>query len=225
MTKCVWRTPLPPFYLQALFILKSHEEMQKELQDLVKNRENVEEDLQGVRAERQNLQEELEKKQESVQVLKLRYDSYLEKEKRQREQLEDYKKRTTNLNTQILEEKLKQRKQRMAFQDQLEDLITKHKNLAEFYNPKMLEAEISRLEKQKNELIQENREKLTKLKEIEETEARLIEEGILTAENVFLRSEEAVCVVKMFEEENVLVKTMLEKVTARQSELLDNCNR
>ncbi|XP_040180164.1 synaptonemal complex central element protein 1-like [Rana temporaria] len=204
---------------------KALEEMQKELQDLVKYGENAEEELQGVRAERQNLQEELEKKQESVQVLKLRYDSYLEKEKRQRERSEDYKMRINNLKTQIQEEKLKQRKQRMRFEDQLENLMTKHRNLAEFYNPKRLEEEISRLEKQKNELIQEYREKLPKLKEIKETEARLIDDGILTPENVFLHSEEAVCVVKMFEEENALVKTMLEKATARHSELLDNCNR
>nr|DBA21185.1 TPA: hypothetical protein GDO54_017875 [Pyxicephalus adspersus] len=174
---------------------EAQELTQAEIHKLQKKREAVEKELQELCVERKILKKDLEKKQELVQVLKLRRDSYLEKEQRQREQSEEYKKRTTNLSTQILEEKLKQRKQRMEFQDQLEDLMTKHKNLAEFYNPKRLEEEILHMEEQKKELKQEEKEKLLKLKELEETEIRLREQGILTPEKFFLHSEEAACTV------------------------------
>ncbi|XP_068105988.1 synaptonemal complex central element protein 1-like isoform X2 [Hyperolius riggenbachi] len=163
--------------------------------------------------------------QETIRVLTLRRDNELEKEKRHQEQMEEHKKKIADLRTELTEEKLKQRKQRMELQDQLEDLMGKHKDLAAFYNPKRIEAEISHMEQLTKELIQEEKEKQRMLKEVEEKETELIQQGVLTPENVFLRSMEAACAITLCEEDNAVIQSMLEAATADHTEQLDKYNR
>ncbi|XP_040298087.1 synaptonemal complex central element protein 1 [Bufo bufo] len=204
---------------------KDGEQVAAEKQELDKEIEAAQSELQKLYAEKASLKEILVKKQETIQILKLRREDQLKKEQKQQEQVEEIKKKIDNLANKMKEEKQKQRDQRMEFQEQMEDLMKKHKALAEFYDAKRLEAETDQMTERKNELLQEEKEKLAKLKELEESEAKLREEGVLTAENVFLHSEEAKCAIKLFEEENERAKVMLEEATARQTEVENKYNR
>ncbi|XP_063792122.1 synaptonemal complex central element protein 1 isoform X2 [Pseudophryne corroboree] len=206
-------------------IQKAGEQTEAESKDLEQQKAAVQDEMEKVHAEKVRLREVLQKKQENIQILKLQRDNLLEKEKRLQEQTEETKKKIDDLATKIQQEKLKQRKQRMEFQDHLEDLMTKHKSLAEFYNSKRLAAEIPQMEERKKELLEEEREKVSKLKEVQETEDRLRAQGVLTAETLFLHSEEAACAVKLFQEENTRAKSMLETVTACHTDLLNKYNR
>ncbi|XP_075042218.1 synaptonemal complex central element protein 1-like isoform X2 [Mixophyes fleayi] len=206
-------------------IQKAREQTEEERQELEKQRVAAQDELEKLHAEKIRLRDTLQKKQESVQVLKLQRDNQLEKEKRQQGQTEQSKKRIDDLATKIQEEKLKQRKQRMEFQDQLEDLMARHKALAEFYDSKRLTADICQMEERKKDLLGEEREKLAKLKEVNETQARLRAQGVLTPENLFLHSEEAASAIKLFEDENICVKTMLETAAAGHTDLLNQYNR
>ncbi|XP_069611629.1 synaptonemal complex central element protein 1-like [Ranitomeya imitator] len=206
-------------------VQKDREQSEAEKQELDKEIEAEERELQKLHAEKMALKETLVKKQETIQLLKLKRDNQLKKEKKMQEQAEESKKRIDDLTTKIKEEKQKQRKQRIEFQEQMEDLMKQHKALAKFYDAKRLGAETDEMKQQKNQLLLEEKEKSAELKKLEETEVKLREEGVLTAENLFLRSEPATCAVKLFEEENNRAKVMIEEETGRQTEVLNKYNR
>ncbi|XP_075691070.1 synaptonemal complex central element protein 1-like isoform X2 [Rhinoderma darwinii] len=206
-------------------VQKDQEETEAEKMELDKEIEAVQGELQKLYAEKAALKEIVVKKQETIRILKLRRETQLKKEKKQNEQVEETKKKIDDLTTKVKEEKLKQRKQRMEFQEQMEDVMKKHKALAQFYDAKKLGAEIDQMNERKKDLLIEEKDKFAKLKELEETEAKLREEGVLTSENLFLRSEQASCAIKLFEEENNRAKVMLEEATVRQTEILNKYNR
>ncbi|XP_071981102.1 synaptonemal complex central element protein 1-like [Engystomops pustulosus] len=204
---------------------KDQEQTEAEKQELDKEMEAAQSELQKLYAEKATLKETLVKKQENVRILKLQRDEQLKKEKKQQEQMEETKKGIDDLTNKIKEEKLKQRTQRLDFQDNLEDVMKKHKALAEFYDAKRIEAEIEQIIERKKELLKEEKEKLANLEELKETEARLRQEGALTPENLFLHSEQATYAIKLFEEENQRAKVLLEEATLRKSEVLEKYNR
>ncbi|CAN2389185.1 hypothetical protein PRIEUP_LOCUS4517 [Pristimantis euphronides] len=205
-------------------VQKEREETEVEKKELDKEIEVAKSELQKLYAEKATLKETVVKKQETLQILKQQRDNQLKKEKKQQEQVEETQKRIDDLTTKIKEEKLKQRKHRMKFQEQMEDFMKKHKALAQFYDAKKLEAETEEMKEKMQELLLEEKEKLAKLKELEETEAKLKEEGVLSSENLFLRSEEAMYTIKLFEKENENAKAMLEEVTVQQKEVLNKYN-
>lgn len=204
---------------------KVHEKSEAEQKELDKELAAKQSDLQTLLVEKASLREEAMQKQETIRILKLQHEHQIKKEKRQQEQVEGTMKRIDDMTTRIKEEKMKQRQQRIEYQEQLEDMMKKHKALAKLYNPKRLGAEIEQMKEQKKELLQKQQETLAKLKELEETETKLREEGVLTSENLFLRSEQAACAIKLLEEENENAKRMLEDVTARHTEALSEYNR
>ncbi|XP_077140271.1 synaptonemal complex central element protein 1-like [Ranitomeya variabilis] len=206
-------------------VQKDREQSEAEKQELDKEIDAKERELQKLHAEKTALKETLVKKQETIQLLKLKRDNQLKKEKKMQEQAEESKKRIDDLTTKIKEEKQKQRKQRIEFQEQMEDLMKQHKALAKFYDAKRLGAETDEMKQRINQLLLEEKEKSAKLKKLEETKVKLREEGVLTAENLFLRSEQATCAIKLFEEENNRAKVMIEEETGRQTEVLNKYNR
>ncbi|KAM4019087.1 synaptonemal complex central element protein 1-like isoform 2-T3 [Anomaloglossus baeobatrachus] len=206
-------------------VQKDREQNEAEKQKLDKEIEAEERELQKLYAEKTALKEILVKKEETVHLLKLKRDNQLKKEKKIQEQVEESKKRIDDLTAKIKEEKLKQRKQRIEFLEQMEDLMKQHKALAKFYNAKRLGAETNEMKVRIKELLLEEKEKSAKLRELEETEAKLREEGVLTSENLFLRSKQATCAIKLFEEENSRAKVMMEEETVRQTEVLNKYNR
>ncbi|KAM3912075.1 synaptonemal complex central element protein 1-like [Leptodactylus fuscus] len=213
---------------------KDKEQIEIEQQELEKEIKAAQSELHKLNAEKRSKKEILMKKQETIEILKLRRENQLKKEKnnliawfwcRQQEQIEEAKIRIEDLTNKIKEEKLMQRQQRMEFQEQMEDLMKKHKALGEFYDAKRIGVEIEQMKERKMELLQEEKEKLAKLQELEETEVRLRKEGVLTSENLFLRSEEATRTLKLFEDENTRAKDMLEKARVRHREVLEKYNR
>ncbi|KAG9464239.1 hypothetical protein GDO78_020256 [Eleutherodactylus coqui] len=96
---------------------------------------------------------------------------------------------------------------------------------AEAEDAKRLGAETDEMKEQRKGLVQEEKETLAKLKGLEETEAKLQEEGVLTSAALFLRSEEAACAAKLFQEENRNAKDLLEELTERQTEVQNTYHR
>ncbi|MBZ3871136.1 Synaptonemal complex central element protein 1, partial [Sciurus carolinensis] len=111
--------------------------------------------------------------------------------------LQECKERISTLNSQIEEEKNKQRQLRLDFEEQLEDLMGQHKDLWEFHRPEQLAREICALDSSKEQLLKE--EKLVEVK-LEDVKHRLCSlcrpEGPSTLnEGLFLRSQEAAAAV------------------------------
>ncbi|XP_006880164.1 PREDICTED: synaptonemal complex central element protein 1-like [Elephantulus edwardii] len=189
--------------------------------------EALQKELESINGEKVHLEEILNKKQETLRILRLHCQEKDNEAQRKYTVLQECKDRISALNTQIEEEKIKQRQLRLNFEEQLEDLTGQHKDLWEFHKSERLAQEISTLDSSKEQLLKE--EKLIQAK-LEDVKHRLNSlcgaEGPLTiSEGLFLRSKEAVAAVQMFEEENDKAKELLETATQRQQQLQERCQQ
>ncbi|TKC46878.1 hypothetical protein EI555_006746 [Monodon monoceros] len=141
--------------------------------------------------------------------------------------LQECKERISALNSQMGQEKNKQRQLRLDFEEQLEDLMGQHKGLWEFHKPEQLALEIGALDSSKEKLLKE--EKLVEAK-LEDVKHRLCSQfgakgcSAIT-EGLFLRSQEAAAVVHLFEEENKKAGEFLEAAAQRQEQLQQKCQQ
>ncbi|XP_053329098.1 synaptonemal complex central element protein 1-like [Spea bombifrons] len=173
--------------------------MSKDLKDHRMSRDAAQKELDELNAEKSRLEELLGKKRETLCVLRLQCDKK-GSEKLRRQQISDGRNhRIQDLTSNIQGEKDKQRKQRMEFERQLEELSEKHKALWELHNEKRLALEISGMEDRKVQLRNEEREEHRKLTEM--LHAIGTEGPARTADSSFRLSAEAA--VKLFEEENM----------------------
>ncbi|KAM6959186.1 synaptonemal complex central element protein 1 [Aplochiton taeniatus] len=133
----------------------------EQLMSKLKNLQQMQADayqLEGIHKEKEELYKVLqfqceEAEQESSRQLQLN--------KRSEEQVEQYK-------CQIEETKLKQRKQRMKFENQLQQLIDQHKNLHSVFTQERLPAEIESIENIKSQRLEAEQLKLSQLRHLEE---------------------------------------------------------
>uniref|UniRef100_A0A8C0T629 Synaptonemal complex central element protein 1 n=1 Tax=Canis lupus familiaris TaxID=9615 RepID=A0A8C0T629_CANLF len=141
--------------------------------------------------------------------------------------LQECKERISALNSQIEEEKNKQRQLRLDFEEQLEDLMGQHKDLWKFHGPEQMAREIDTLDSSKEHLLKE--EKLVEAK-LEDVKHRLCSQfgadGCSTiAEGLFLRSQEAAAAVHLFEEENRKAQGLLDAATHHHEQLQQKCQQ
>uniref|UniRef100_A0A452SMG5 Synaptonemal complex central element protein 1 n=1 Tax=Ursus americanus TaxID=9643 RepID=A0A452SMG5_URSAM len=141
--------------------------------------------------------------------------------------LQECKERISALNSQIEEEKNKQRQLRLDFEEQLEDLMGQHKDLWKFHRPEQMAREIGTLDSSKEQLLKE--EKLVEAK-LEDVKHRLCSQfgadGCSTiAEGLFLRSQEAAAAVHLFEEENRKAQELLEAASHHHEQLQQKCQQ
>ncbi|XP_051824278.1 synaptonemal complex central element protein 1-like isoform X2 [Antechinus flavipes] len=121
-----------------------------------------------------------------------------------------------NLNAKIQEEKLRRKKLRKEFEQQLEELMQKHKELMEFHTPQRLLKEINNLMITKEQLLEEEKsvqERLDVLgKQIANLPAFKTKEEMMSegTESAFLHSKEAAATMHLFEEENKKAMEFLE---------------
>uniref|UniRef100_A0A3Q2KUF4 Synaptonemal complex central element protein 1 n=1 Tax=Equus caballus TaxID=9796 RepID=A0A3Q2KUF4_HORSE len=154
-------------------------------------------EVQQVSGEKVRMKEILSKKQETLRILRLHCQEKEGEAQRKQTMLQECKERISSLNSQIEEEKNKQRQLRLNFEEQLEDLMGQHKDLWEFHRPEHLAREIGALDSSKEQLLKE--EKLVEAK-LEDVKHRLCSQfgargcSAIT-EGLFLRSQEAAAAV------------------------------
>ncbi|XP_049712044.1 synaptonemal complex central element protein 1 isoform X3 [Elephas maximus indicus] len=183
------------------------------------------EELGEARALWEALQKELDSN--TLRILRLHCQEKDNEAQRKHTMLQDCRDRISALNSQIEEEKNKQRQLRLDFEDQLEDLMGQHKDLWEFHRPERLAREIGTLDSSKEQLLKE--EKLVQVK-LEDVKHRLrslcgVEGPSTISEGLFLRSKEAVAAVQLFEEENGKAEELLEAASQRQQQLQEKCQQ
>ncbi|XP_070486795.1 synaptonemal complex central element protein 1 isoform X8 [Equus przewalskii] len=168
-----------------------------------------------------------EVQQETLRILRLHCQEKEGEAQRKQTMLQECKERISSLNSQIEEEKNKQRQLRLNFEEQLEDLMGQHKDLWEFHRPEHLAREIGALDSSKEQLLKE--EKLVEAK-LEDVKHRLCSQfgargcSAIT-EGLFLRSQEAAAAVHLFEEENRNAQRLLEAAAQRHEQLQQKCQQ
>nr|XP_033779182.1 synaptonemal complex central element protein 1-like isoform X2 [Geotrypetes seraphini] len=198
--------------------------MNEELCNLQSHSEALQEELDKLNTEKTYLEEALHQKQEALGLLQLRCDEKEAETQRKQQIYQDCKQKLEDLMSMAQEEKLKQRKQRMEFEKQLEELVEKHKSLWEFHTTKRLVAEISNMESRKELLLEEERETQEKLDNVlSQLDTLSSHSGQFSEEGVFLRSKEAADALQLFEEENRIAKSFLEVASIRHSDIQKKC--
>ncbi|XP_016817968.1 synaptonemal complex central element protein 1 isoform X4 [Pan troglodytes] len=184
-------------------------------------------EVQQVHGEKVHLKEILSKKQETLRILRLHCQEKESEAHRKHTMLQECKERISALNLQIEEEKNKQRQLRLAFEEQLEDLMGQHKDLWDFHRPERLAREICALDSSKEQLLKE--EKLVKAT-LEDMKHQLCSlcgaEGPSTLdEGLFLRSQEAAATVQLFQEEHRKAEELLAAAAQRHQQLQQKCQQ
>ncbi|KAG6922050.1 synaptonemal complex central element protein 1-like, partial [Chelydra serpentina] len=124
------------------------------------------------------------------------------------------------LTAQIQEEKLKQRKQRLEFEQQLDELMEKHKTLQECHSTEKLAAEIRSMTESKERLLSEDELIQDNLAQVEkQLDALPRAEAAPSQERMFLKSQEASTALQLFQQENKRATEYLEAASCRHSEL------
>ncbi|KAM4851930.1 synaptonemal complex central element protein 1-like isoform 2-T2 [Thomomys bottae] len=185
----------------------------------------LQKELDSLYEEKVRLKEILSKKQETLRIHRLHCQEKENEAQRKHTLLQECKERISSLNSQIEEEKNKQRQLRLDFEQQLESLMGQHKDLWEFHRPEHLAREICALDSNKEQLLKE--EKLVEVK-LEDVKHRLFSlcghEGPSTLnEGLFLRSQEAAAAVEMFKEENKKAEELLEAAAQNHQQLQQRC--
>ncbi|XP_058527398.1 synaptonemal complex central element protein 1 isoform X2 [Ochotona princeps] len=189
--------------------------------------EALQKELDSLHGEKVRVKEILSKKQETLRILRLHCQEKRSEAQRKHTMLQEYKERIFVLNSQIEEEKNKQRQLRLNFEEQLEDLMDQHKGLWESHRPERLAREICALDSSKEQLLKE--EKLVEVK-LQDVKHRLCllcgAEGPSTiAEGLFLRSQEAVAAVQLFQEENRKAEELLEGSAQHHQQMQQKCQQ
>ncbi|KAM8911953.1 synaptonemal complex central element protein 1 isoform 2-T3 [Lycaon pictus] len=189
--------------------------------------EALQKEMDSLSGEKVRLKEILNKKQETLRILRLHCQEKESEAQRKHTMLQECKERISALNSQIEEEKNKQRQLRLDFEEQLEDLMGQHKDLWKFHGPEQMAREIDTLDSSKEHLLKE--EKLVEAK-LEDVKHRLCSQfgadGCSTiTEGLFLRSQEAAAAVHLFEEENRKAQGLLDAATHHHEQLQQKCQQ
>ncbi|XP_019583907.2 synaptonemal complex central element protein 1 [Rhinolophus sinicus] len=183
--------------------------------------EALQKELDSLSGDKVRLEEVLSQKQETLRNLRLHCQEKESEAQRKQTVLQECKERISALNSQIEEEKSKQRQLRLHFEEQLEELMDQHKDLWEFHRPEQLARKIGALDSSKEQLLKE--EKLVEAK-LEDVKLRLCSQfgakgRAAITEGLFLRSQEAASAVHLFEEENRRAQQLLEDASQHHAQL------
>uniref|UniRef100_A0A8C0X6E9 Synaptonemal complex central element protein 1 n=1 Tax=Castor canadensis TaxID=51338 RepID=A0A8C0X6E9_CASCN len=163
----------------------------------------------------------------TLRILRLHCQEKESEAQRKHTLLQECKERISVLNSQIEEEKSKQRQLRLDFEEQLETLMDQHKDLWEFHRPEQLAREICALDSSKEKLLKEEKLVEVKLEDVKHQLCSLFgpEGPSNLTEGLFLRSQEAAAAVEMFKEENRKAEELLEAAAQHHQELQQRCQQ
>nr|XP_006977241.2 synaptonemal complex central element protein 1 isoform X1 [Peromyscus maniculatus bairdii] len=189
--------------------------------------DSLQKDLDSLHEEKVRLKDILNKKQESLRMFRLQCQEKESETQRKHSVLQECKERISFLNSQIDNEKGKLRKLRLEFEQQLEALMSQHKDLSEFHKPEHLEEEICALDSSKEQLLKE--EKLIEVK-LEDVKHRLStlcgpEGSSNLTEGLFLRSHEAAAAMQLFKEENKKAEELLNAAAQHHQQVQERCQQ
>ncbi|XP_005064292.1 synaptonemal complex central element protein 1 [Mesocricetus auratus] len=189
--------------------------------------DTLQKDLDSLHEEKVRLKDILNKKQETLRIMRLQCQEKESEAQRKHSMLQECKERISFLNSQMDKEKEKLRQLRLDFEEQLEALMSQHKDLLEFHKPEHLAKETCALDSSKEQLLKE--EKLIEVK-LEDVKHRLSAlcgpEGSSTlTEGLFLRSHEAAAAMQLFKDENKKAEEFLEAAAQQHHQLLQRCQQ
>ncbi|XP_029104313.1 synaptonemal complex central element protein 1 [Scleropages formosus] len=158
------------------------EELQGKLKELQRGRKELEEELQRSQTLRDTLEKEHEalcteayklevtrkEREDSYKTLKFAWEDVESDLKRQQQLNSKTKELIQQYTFHIQETKLKHRKLRMKFENQLQQLMDQHKHLASVYSPERLPAEVENAEKANEQLLKAEELKLIHLNHLSE---------------------------------------------------------
>lgn len=122
------------------------------------------------------------------------------------------KQRIEALSAQIEAEKMQRRKERRAFELQMEELIMKHKWTAEYYTPAKLHREARDMENSKQQLLNEEHATRDKLNTLDKELNSLQLQASTNDVDIFLRSQEAKTAHELMVGENTSVRSTLDEL-------------
>ncbi|XP_068584595.1 synaptonemal complex central element protein 1 isoform X2 [Cebidichthys violaceus] len=143
-------------------------DLEEEIKEIVSVSDFLQEELTTLQTEAYKLEGIHKEKEELCRKLQFQCEEseqdtvrHLKQNKKNRELLEQYR-------CEIQEFKLKQRKQRMKFENQLQQLIEQHKSLHSVFTPERLSDEIKSAENTKSQLLSAEQMKLAQLHRLNE---------------------------------------------------------
>ncbi|XP_025048361.1 synaptonemal complex central element protein 1 isoform X3 [Alligator sinensis] len=140
--------------------------------------------------------------------------------------LQEVQQRIQDLTMGIQEETLKQRKQRLEFEQQLDELMEKHKTLQEGHTMDKLAVEIQNMSDSWERLLREDELIQAKLMQLKQKLDVLAQAGAgRREERRFLKSPEASAALQLLQQENQGAHSQLEVATQRHCQGLQRCNR
>ncbi|XP_074245327.1 synaptonemal complex central element protein 1-like isoform X2 [Saimiri boliviensis] len=189
--------------------------------------EALQKELDSLHREKVRLKEILNKKQETLKILRLHCQEKESEAQRKHAMLQECKERISALNVKIEEKKEKQRQLRLAFEEQLEDLMGQYKDLWDFHRPERLAREICTLDSSKEELLEEEKLVKVKLEDVKQQLCSLCDaEGPSTLDDgLFLRSQEAAATVQLFQEEHRKAEELLAAAAQHHQQLQQKCQQ
>ncbi|XP_007956795.1 synaptonemal complex central element protein 1 [Orycteropus afer afer] len=117
--------------------------------------ETLQKELDSINKEKVHLKEFLNERKEALNALHLHYQETDSEAQRKHTRLQECQDRISALNSQIEEEKNKQRELRLDFEQQLEDLMDQHKDLWEFHRQQQLQEKCQQLQEKCQRLKEE----------------------------------------------------------------------
>ncbi|XP_078391003.1 synaptonemal complex central element protein 1-like isoform X5 [Cetorhinus maximus] len=200
----------PPGLLTELELGKKVEpqigEIVKKIKTLIEEKRVNDEELKKLQAHRGAMEKELDELNQEIFHLEGNCNTKEANLKRLRFQYEQSQAQT----------------ERKAFEQQLEELIGKHKWMAEFYTPARLELEMRNIENSKQQLLTEEHVMTEKLSTLDKELDSLQQQGAASDEVIFLHSKEAKLTHQLFEDENKAAKELLREASECHLDLQQN---
>ncbi|XP_027696981.1 synaptonemal complex central element protein 1-like isoform X2 [Vombatus ursinus] len=199
---------------------RAHKTANEELRKSQAEREALKKELDELNTEKTHLEDILSMKQETLKLLQQRCNEEENKIQSLQAMSQDCIRKIADLNSKIQEEKLRRRKQRLDFEEQLEELMGKHKD-----TPETLAQEINSTASSKEQLLLEEKLIQEKLDAMEKQLPGLphpkakAEALAVHSVDTFLRSEEAAAAMHLFEEENKKAMQFLEAASQHYHQL------
>ncbi|XP_034289817.1 synaptonemal complex central element protein 1-like isoform X2 [Pantherophis guttatus] len=178
-------------------------------------------ELEKLNAEKSSLEEIWNEKKEIKKVMQMHSKETQAEMQREQKLNLACKQQIEEITAKIQMEKLKQREQRFAFEQLLDELTEKHKNLWELY---ARERPMADMKKSKEQLLLEEKLIQEKLAHVQD-ELDLLSQVTLSEERKFLKSQAAASTLELFQEENKKAKGYLEAASKYNSDLQEKCNK
>ncbi|XP_032066850.1 synaptonemal complex central element protein 1-like [Thamnophis elegans] len=195
--------------------------LNEEISEANKHSKTLQLELEKLNAEKSSLEEIWNEKKEIKKVMQMHSKETQDEMQREQKLNLDCKKQIEEITAKIQMEKLKQREQRFAFEQLLDELMEKHKNLWELYAK---EKPITDMKKSKEQLLLEEKLIQEKLAHVQD-ELNLLSQVTFSGQRKFLKSQAAASTLELFQEENRKAKGYLEAASKYNFDLQEKCHK